>query len=212
MATAVDAFFAQATTWVPEMLTLRGLALDAGLQETLKWKQPCYTWQGSNVAMVSAFKDYCSLSFFKGALLEDAAGILIPAGPNSRHARQARFNDLASIENHAEPLSALLQQAIALEASGARVKPVALTAEDWPEELSVILAGDAALDHAFRSLTPGRQRGYVLYIGGAKQSATRSKRVEQHRNRILKGKGIHDCVCGLSKRMPRCDGSHKHLG
>ncbi len=212
MATAVDAFFAQATTWVPEMLTLRGLALDAGLRETLKWKQPCYTWQGANVAMVAPFKAYCSLSFFKGALLDDPAGILSPPGPNSRHARQARFTDLASIEAHGPTLSALLQQAIALELSGARVKPVALTAEDWPEELSAILASDAALDQAFRSLTPGRQRGYVLFVQGAKQPATRSKRVEQHRDRILQGKGIHDCVCGLSKRMPRCDGSHKHLG
>ena len=51
-----------------------------------------------------------------------------------------------------------------------------------------------------------------MHFAEAKQSATRKARIEKYAPRILKGKGILDCWCGLSKRMPTCDGSHKQLG
>ena len=68
-----------------------------------------------------------------------------------------------------------------------------------------------ALKTAFNALTPGRQRAYNLYFSEAKQSKTRETRIEKYTQRILDRKGINDCICGLSKKMPGCDGSHKFI-
>ena len=45
---------------------------------------------------------------------------------------------------------------------------------------------------AFGALTPGKQRGYLLYFSSAKQSKTRETRIEKHIEQILKGKGLDD--------------------
>ncbi|WP_420845238.1 YdeI/OmpD-associated family protein [Maribacter litopenaei] len=82
---------------------------------------------------------------------------------------------------------------------------------DFPEELQRAFEEDSDLKTAFEKLTPGRQKGYLLYFSGAKQSATRTSRIEKYKSRIFDGKGFHDCVCGQSKKMPSCDGSHKYI-
>lgn len=187
----IEAFFADARSWREELGAMRAILLDTPLTEEFKWRSPCYTFQGTNVAMVFGLKDNCGLSFFKGVLLTDTAGLLTAPGENSRSGRVARFTDLRQIVEAEADLKDLVRQAIAVEEAGLKVD---LPPDDFelPEELVERLETDRALKAAFEALTPGRRRGYALHFGQPKQSATRMSRIEKCAPRILAGKGMHD--------------------
>ncbi len=178
--------------WTSEYAVLRDLCLGSGLNEELKWGQACYDLDGRNVVLIHGFKDYCALLFMKGALLEDPEGILIQQTPNVQSARQIRFATVTEIKKRKPAIKAYIAQAIALEKSGAKVKMKSAAQFEVPEEFKKRLDDDRRLAEAFRSLTPGRQKGYLLHFAGAKQSATRAARVEKHVPRILKGLGLDD--------------------
>ena len=178
--------------WSAEYAELRQLCLASGLNEQLKWGQACYDLDGSNVVLIHGFKDYCALLFMKGALLEDPEGILIQQTKNVQAARQLRFASLADINKHKAVVKAYIREAIAVEKSGAKVKMKSSAQFDVPEEFLKRLDDDPELAEAFRALTPGRQKGYLLHFAGAKQSATRAARVEKHAPRILQGLGLDD--------------------
>jgi uncharacterized protein YdeI (YjbR/CyaY-like superfamily) len=187
----VEAFFAQAKAWTDELAALRRILLDCPLSEDFKWRSPCYTFQGGNVATIWGFKDYCTLSFFKGVLLKDPKGILVPPGDNSRSVRMAKFTSLAEIAKSEDVLKAYIRDAIALEQAGLKVD---FPKDDLapPDELVSALHEDPDLKAAFEALTPGRQRGYILHFSQPKHSSTRASRIEKATPRILGGKGMHD--------------------
>lgn len=187
----IEAFYAAEGPRRDELLALREILAASPLEETFKWRSPCYTFAGGNVATVWAFRDSSALSFFKGVLLTDPQGMLEAPDENSRSVRMARFADRAAITAARETLAAYLREAAANEEAGRRVT---FTGDDldYPEELADALAADPDLSAAFEGLTPGRRRGYILNISGAKQSATRAARVGKWAPRILQGKGMHD--------------------
>ena len=179
-------------TWAAELAALRALVLAAGLTEECKWGVPCYTFEKGNVVIIHAFKDYCALLFFKGALLKDAKGILIQQTENVQAARQLRFTDVREVTALKATIKAYLQEAIAVEKAGLKVsmKPTAEFA--MPAEFLTKLDASPALKMAFEALTPGRQRGYLLHFSAAKQSKTREARIEKCTPQILSGKGLMD--------------------
>lgn len=206
----VDEYLNKTKKWRQELSALRMILLDCQLTEALKWRAPCYTFDGKNVALLSRLKECCTLSFPKGALLKDTPGLLSKPGENTRAARVIRFTCVDEIDELETILRAYVYEAVELEKSGRKVdfnqrRELALC-----DELQTKFEKDPAFKAAFEALTPGRQRGYLLHFSGAKQSKTRTSRIEACEHKILAGKGFHDCVCGLSKRRPRCDGSHKH--
>ncbi|NCD68559.1 YdeI/OmpD-associated family protein [Mucilaginibacter agri] len=188
----VDFFFDKAKTWQQELEELRTIALDCQLTEELKWGCPCYTLQGSNIVLIHAFKEYCAFLFFKGALLNDANGILIQQTENVQAARQARFINVKEIVDLKATLKAYIYEAIEIEKAGLKV-PLKKTKEfAVAEEFQTKLDELPALKTAFEALTPGRQRGYYLYFSAAKQAKTREARVEKAIPQILNGKGLDD--------------------
>ena len=188
----VDAVVRKQTRWRAEFEELRRILLASGLTEELKWGQPCYALDGKNVALIHGFKDYCAVLFHKGVLLKDPRGVLIQQTKNVQAARQLRFTSVRDVRRLEKTLRAYLQEAIALERAGKQV-PLKRTEEfERPEELESELAADAALREAFASLTPGRQRAYLLYFSQPKQSKTRSARVQKYLPRILEGFGLDD--------------------
>ena len=207
----VDEFISKLKKWQPEFVALRKILLDCGLEEDFKWKQPCYTFQQSNIVILGNYKEFCVLGFLKGALLQDAQGILDKPGENSQSARVIRFKNLAEILNLETLLKAYIQEAIIVEQSGLKVVFKEIAEYSIPEELQVKLNENPSFKTAFESLTPGRQRAYYLYFSAPKQSKTRESRIEKYTQQIMNGKGINDCTCGLSKKMPYCDGSHKYI-
>jgi uncharacterized protein YdeI (YjbR/CyaY-like superfamily) len=178
--------------WKAEFAALRQLCLASGLNEELKWGQACYDLTGGKVVLIHGFKEYCALLFMKGALLKDSKGMLIRQTKNVQAARQIRFASLADINKQKAAIKAYIREAIAVEKSGAKVAMKSVAQFEVPEEFQQHLDDDPQLAEAFHALTPGRQKGYLLYFAGAKRSATRIERVETQAPRILKGLGLDD--------------------
>jgi uncharacterized protein YdeI (YjbR/CyaY-like superfamily) len=188
----VDWFFNKATKWQEEYHKLRMIVLDCGLTEELKWGCPCYTLDGSNIVLIHGFKEYCALLFMKGALLKDAKGILIQQTKNVQAARQIRFTHAEEIADMESILKNYIKEAIKLEKAGVKVPLKKASQFAMPEEFKNVLDKTPKLKKAFYALTPGRQRGYLLYFSSAKQSKTREARVEKYMQKILHGKGLED--------------------
>lgn len=188
----VDAFLDRSEKWQEEFEKLRMIVLDCGLTEELKWGVPCYAFQGSNIVLIHGFKEYCALLFFKGALLPDPNGILIQQTENVQAARQVRFTSLREITKMESILKAYIFEAIEIEKSGLEVEFKKTKEFNMPEEFQDELDKDPALKTAFEALTPGRQRGYLLYFSSAKQAKTRISRIEKYMPQILNGKGLED--------------------
>lgn len=188
----VDAYFGKAKTWQEEQKKLRKIVLDCGLTEELKWGHPCYMFQGSNVVIIHAFKEYCAILFFKGALLNDPKGILVQQTKNVQAGRQIRFTDLRQIVALAAVLKAYIHEAIEVEKAGLKVAHKKTSDFEIAEEFQEKLDAIPALKTAFDALTPGRQRAYLLYFSSAKQSMTRESRVKKCMPQILKRKGLND--------------------
>ena len=211
MNTDLDDFYTKKAYWQTELQTLRKIILKSELTETFKWRNPCYVLNDNNIFIVSRFKAYCALSFFKGVLLKDYANLLVEPGANSQAVRLLTFKSEAEIIQREEVILNYIQEAINLELSGAKVKFKPIQDYPIPVEFEEYLDRDERLNSAFKALTPGRQKGYLLYFDKAKQTQTKISRIEKYIPRILSGKGINDCICGKSKRLPACDGSHREL-
>jgi uncharacterized protein YdeI (YjbR/CyaY-like superfamily) len=188
----VDEFLRRAKKWREEFEKLRAICLDCGLTEELKWGKPCYMYQGSNIVLIHGFKEYCALLFFKGAVLKDPNGILIQQTENVQAARQIRFTNVREIVEMEPILKACIREAIEVEKAGLEVSYKKTSEFVIPEEFQNRLNQVPALKKAFDALTPGRQRGYILYFSAAKQSKTREARVEKCVQQILHGKGLND--------------------
>jgi uncharacterized protein YdeI (YjbR/CyaY-like superfamily) len=192
MNTKVDFFFNKAEKWQKELEKLRTIVLDCGLTEELKWGCPCYTFEKRNIVLIHSFKEYCAVLFFKGALLNDPNGILIQQTENVQAARQMRFDDVREIIELEPVLKAYVFEAIEAEKAGLKVKLKKTAEFKMPEEFQVRLDDIPELRTAFYALTPGRQRGYLLYFSSAKQAKTREARIEKYMPQIINGKGLDD--------------------
>ena len=188
----VDAYLSRAKKWQEEMEQLRMIILDCGLTEELKWGVPCYTFEKRNIVVIHGFKEYCALLFVKGALLNDAKGILITQTENVQAARQVRFTNVREIVALEPILKAYIYEAIEVEKAGLKVNFKKTTEFKIPEEFQNKLDKIPKLKTAFAALTPGRQRAYILYFSQPKQSKTRESRVEKCMKQILIGKGLND--------------------
>lgn len=179
-------------TWKLELQALRQIALNSGLTEELKWKQPCYTINGKNILIVSAFKESCIINFMKGALLTDPRAILEMPGENSNSSRFIRFKNIDRIIELENTITEYIKEAIEIEQSG--VKIISKKVEDYPmpEELNQEFKSDIAFKNAFYSLTPGRQKAYLIYYSSAKQSATKISRIQKTKEAIFNGKGMNE--------------------
>lgn len=188
----VDFFFTKASKWLEEYNKLRDIILDCGLIEELKWGVPCYTYNKTNVVLIHGFKDYCALLFHKGALLKDTKGILIQQTENVQAARQIRFTSSKEIDKLKATIKAYVFEAVEVEKAGLKIEFKQTKEFSMPEEFENKLKKMPALKKAFYALTPGRQRGYLLFFSSAKQAKTRETRIEKHIPHILSGKGLDD--------------------
>lgn len=192
MNTQVNFFFDKPTKWQPAYVALRAIMLSCNLTETLKWGCPCYTLNHTNVVLIHGFKDYCALLFMKGSLIEDKYGKLIQQTDNVQDRRQLRFTSLEEIEAQADSIKWYIQEAISIEQKGFKVAFKTTEAFAMPDEFKTALAQMPELKTAFEALTPGRQRGYLLYFSAAKQAKTRLARIDKYVPQILAGKGLED--------------------
>jgi uncharacterized protein YdeI (YjbR/CyaY-like superfamily) len=188
----VDFFFNKAVKWQNEFQILRSIVLDCGLTETLKWGQPCYTFEDANVVLIHGFKEYCALLIFKGALLKDKKKILIQQTENVQAARQVRFTDVREIIRVKATLKSYIYEAVKVKEAGLKVNYKKTSDFKIPDEFKIKLEQKPALKKAFTELTPGRQRAYLFYFSSAKQAKTREARINKYVQKIIVGKGMDD--------------------
>lgn len=188
----VDGYIRKSKPWQAVLQRLRMIVLGSGLNEEIKWRAPCYTFENHNVAFIGTLKDCCVLSFIKGALLKDPKGILVKPGENTQSGRIIRFTDIEQIDRLEPVLKTYLAEAIAIEKAGLKVEFKKITEFAIPEELEQKFAQDPEFKAAFKALTPGRQRGYLIHYSGAKQFKTRISRIEKSMPRVFEGKGMLD--------------------
>lgn len=176
--------------WIEELKLLRELILSFDIKETIKWGVPCYTYHNKNEFLLSAFKEYCAISFFKGTLLNDPERLLVSPSENSQHVKMIKIKNVNEIKRHKSAIKNLIKEAIEIENKGLKVEKKGKI--EYPDELNELLKKDFKFKQAFESLTPGRQRGYIIYFSSAKNPETRKKRLEKYLSKILDGKGIYD--------------------
>jgi len=186
----IDEFVSRAKAWRGEIEWLRSILLDCGLDEDIKWGKPCFVFEGSNVAIIQPFKEQCSLLFFKGALLKDTHGLLRSQGENTQSAMRLEFTSVTQVTKAA--VKSYVTQAIAVEKAGLKVEFKAKDELEFPTELTQILKKDSKLAKAFLAPTPGRKRAYIMHFASAKQSPTRTARIEKCIPKILAGLGMND--------------------
>lgn len=179
-------------TWLKELQQLRNLIVSCGLTEEIKWGIPCYTFNKRNILVLAAFKEYCSISFFKGVLLHDTENILTKPGENSQSAKLLKITNTAQISKLKASIKAYIYEAIEIEKAELKVNFKKITEQAIPIELQNKLSEMPHLKTAFNALTPGRQRGYLIHFSQPKQSKTREARIEKCIPQILQGKGFHD--------------------
>ncbi|MBK8808552.1 MAG: DUF1801 domain-containing protein [Bacteroidales bacterium] len=176
--------------WREELETLRQIALESGLTEELKWGVPVYTHKGKNLVLLAAFKEYASISFFKGVLLKDEQKILSQRG-STQSDRYIKFTNTKEINAVENILKNYIKEAITIEDSGKKITFMK-NLEPIPQELIQAFEADLQLEKAFNNLTPGRQRAYIIHFSEAKQSSTRVGRIEKYKQQILNGLGINE--------------------
>lgn len=192
MKPTVEELIEKSKNWKEELTKLRSIVLDCGLTEEVKWYQPCYSFNGTNLIILGSFKDFCTLSFFKGVLLKDNYKILVFAGQNTQSAKIVKFTNTQQINDLEPILKEYIKEMIELEKSGSKVVFKKIDEQKLPEELEEFFKKDKTFEKAFKSLTPGRQRAYILHFSSAKQSVTRISRIEKLMSKILEGKGLND--------------------
>lgn len=178
--------------WSDIMRYLRMLMIDCGLTETRKWGVACYMYQKSNVLVLGVTKDCCSLGFFKGALLSNFDGRLAKPGDDSQATRQLKFASLKEAQQMEDAIKSHVFEAIEIEKAGMKVTFKTIEETDFPEELLEAFTSNPQLEQAFRALTPGRQKGYIIHFKQAKQSSTRHQRIIKATPLIMQGKGMND--------------------
>ena len=188
----VDVALSKESRWPKEMAELRKIALASGLTEELKWGQPCYTLNGKNVFLIHGFKEYFAILFMKGVIMKDPKKILFQQTLNVQGPRQIRMANMAQLKKLKPVIVSYIKEAINIEESGAQVPLKKASEFEIPEEILKAMKKISGLTPAFKKLTPGRQRGYLLFFTGAKQEATRIARIEKSAPRILAGKGLTD--------------------
>lgn len=177
--------------WTAELDYLRSILINSELTEECKWGLPCYTFKSKNIILISAFKDYCTINFLKGAIIKDPNKILVKQGENSQSARCIKFTSIDQIHKVESEIISFIKQTIEIEIKGLKVK-IDKNPEPIPEELTDIFKEDPTFKSAFEALTPGRQRGYIIFFSAPKQSATRKSRIEKYTEKILNGEGLND--------------------
>jgi uncharacterized protein YdeI (YjbR/CyaY-like superfamily) len=205
----VDEFILSADKWSAEMACLRRILLDCLLIETFKWRAPVYMVGTKNIIAIGSLKGHCALSFFNGALLQDEDNLLIKPGEHTQSGRWMKFSSVEEILAKEDFIKAYVYESIEVEKLGLKMEKAQEI--PYPEELTAVFDKNPAVKTAFEKLTPGRQRAYLMHFSDGKQSATRTARIEKNEKYILRGIGITDCICGLTKRKPSCDGSHKAI-
>ena len=152
--------------------------------ETLKWSMPTFMYRGEMLAGMAAFKAHATFGFWRGSLV-------VGEGEEQLSA-MGQFGRITSVDDlpRREVLAELVKKAMKLTEQG--VKPPRNKTKKAPftvpQDMRAALDANQAAAAAFDGFPPSAQRDYVDWIVGAKQDATRNKRLDQAIEWLAEGK------------------------
>lgn len=177
--------------WKEEMEFIASIIYKAPLQKVVKWGADVFTFNGKNVVSYGGFKNYVAVWFFNGVFLKDKYNVLFNAQEGkTKSLRQWRFSSMAEIDE--DKIMEYIIEAIEVEKKGLKIAPEKFEPAPLPQLLQEVFKHDKVLKQHFDSLSPGKQKEYVIYIGEAKQEATKQKRIEKIKPMILQRTGLND--------------------
>lgn len=188
----IDAYIAAAEPFARPILEhLRALVHEAcpEVEETLKWRMPTFVAHGAILCTMAAFKQHAAFGFWRHA---EVIGGEPPGDDGDKG--MGSFGKLTSIRDLPPKtrLRALLEQAAALNASGAKPARVAKTAPKplptVPPDLRAALKAAPAASATFDAFAPSHRREYLEWILDAKRADTRARRIAQAVEWLSEGK------------------------
>ena len=190
-AKSVDEYLDSLEQWKEEILLLRDIVLKTGLNETLKWGTPTYTWNNENITGLAAFKSYVGLWFYQGALLKDDPKLLVNANEKiTKTMRQMRFTSKSEI--NADIIEQYVFESVENFKAGIKIKPDLQKPLCVPDIMATFLKQNSVIEEVWNQLSLACKREYAEYISDAKKEETQLKRLEKIKPMIQERKGLND--------------------
>lgn len=190
MENKIIAYLTKHDQWSEVLTEIRQILLKTELTETIKWGMPVYTINNKNVVGLSGFKHHYELWFYQGVFLKDKEKCLVNAQEGKTKAmRHMRFKDVESLNK--KRIISYVNEAIQNAKDGKEVKAETNKIK-MPKVLKDALKDNSELKTAFAQFTPGKQKEFFDFIGGAKREATQLSRLEKSKVLILRGESPND--------------------
>lgn len=173
----VDAYIAKSADFAQPILKhIRKLVhrADPDIEETVKWGMPSFNRAGI-VCGMAAFKQHCAFGFWKGKLILDAHGRRV----DDAMGNFGRIISLKDLPSDAK-LVGYIRKAVKLNLEGRKVPGRArrkARPRHVPADLSKAFEAAPKAAAVFKGLSTSHRNEYVEWITGAKQAATRRKRL-----------------------------------
>lgn len=158
------------------------------VEETIKWGSPCFDHKGT-ICMISAFKEHCTMGFFKEKLMPDLQKYLKDhvIDKESAMGTWGRIEKLDNLPPD-EKIMLWVKEAAELNEKGIKIKKISKPRKKYPmpDDIAHTLESNNVLE-AYNSRPPYQKNDYIGWITSAKQEETRQKRLEQMIDELKKG-------------------------
>jgi uncharacterized protein YdeI (YjbR/CyaY-like superfamily) len=188
----VDAYIAKSADFAKPILNHIREVVHAACpdtEETMKWSFPHFDYKGMLCGM-AAFKQHCTLGFWKGSLIIDkATREKLSVEAMGSFGRLTTLSDLPSDK----VLTGYIKAAMKLNDAGVpaphMVNRKVKKALPVPAYLTAALKRNKKARDTFESFPPGHRREYIEWITEAKTEETRNRRIQTALEWMAEGKG-----------------------
>ncbi len=190
----IDAYIAKSAIFAQPILEhFRALVHKAcpDVEEKIKWGMPHFDYKGAPMCHMAAFRQHCSIGFWKAALMKDADLLIANAKAETAMGHLGRISTLKDLPSN-KVLTSYVKNAMLLNEQGvklpARKKTTTTELPEMPAAFKKALAKNKAAKTSFEKFSPGHKREYLNWIIEAKTEETRNKRIANACEWLTEGK------------------------
>jgi uncharacterized protein YdeI (YjbR/CyaY-like superfamily) len=199
----IDAYILKSAEFARPILEhIRALVHRAcpGATETVKWGMPFFEYEGAILCNMAAFKQHCSLGFWKAPLMKDPNKLFVSVGETS----MGHFGKITSLKDlpSAKVLTAYIKEAAKLNEEGVKALPTrkigkepadrnAAKTLDVPADIQKAINKIKEAKKTFEAFSYSNKKDYVEWITEAKTDETRKKRLDTAVEWMSEGKTRH---------------------
>lgn len=193
----IDAYIMKSADFAkPVLMHIREVVHKAcpDVEETIKWGFPNFTYKGSILCSMAAFKQHCAFSFWLGALMKDPKNILKSGEDRTSMGHLGQIKSLEDLPSD-KVLQAYIKEAMALIDKGVKMEkkasPAAKKELEVPAFFMSALKKNKKALATFESFSNTNKKDYLEWITEAKTEETREKRMETAIEWMAEGKTRH---------------------